>query len=116
VAASYSGDTNYAATTASMVVTAQLPKPNLQINCTPNPVSIQQQLTCSATVSGDHGGTIALTINGAAWASGAPDNTGTFAATRTVQVSSGNYTVAASYSGDTNYAATTTSMMVTAQP
>ncbi len=116
VAANYSGDTNYTATSTSTNVTAQPATPTLGINCTPNPVSYQQQLTCSATVSGDHGGTIALTINGNPWASGAPDGTGTFSATRTVQVSSGTYTVAANYSGDTNYTATSTSTNVTAQP
>ena len=116
VAANYSGDANYTATSASVSVTAQPAMPTLSINCTPNPVGYHQQLTCSATVSGDYGGTIAFTIDGNPWTSGAPNSSGTFSATRTVQVSSGTYTVAANYSGDANYTATSTSEVVTAQP
>jgi len=116
VTANYSGDTNYASASASVAVTAQPATPTLSINCTPNPVSYQQQLTCSSTVSGDLGGTIALTINGNPWASGAPDGSGTFSASRTVHVSSGTWTVTANYSGDTNYSPTSTSVAVTAQP
>ncbi len=100
---------------ASANAVPALPTPTLNINCTPNPVSYHQQLTCTATVSGDYGGTIAFTINGNPWASGAPDGSGTFSASRTVQVSSGSYTVAANYSGDANYASTSTSEIVTAQ-
>ena len=118
VAANYSGDANYTATSASVNVTAQQGTPTLSINCTPNPVGYHQQLTCSATVSGDYGGTIAFTIDGNPWTSGAPDGSRTSSATRTVQVSSGTYTVAARYyfSGDVNDTATSASVSVTAQP
>jgi len=115
VAANYSGDTNYAATSSSVIVTAEPATPTLSINCTPNPVAYHQQLTCSSTVSGDYGGTIAFSINGNAWTSGAPNGSGTFSAIRTVGVSSGSYTVAANYSGDTDYAATNASVIVTAE-
>lgn len=116
VSAAYSGDTNYAPANASVVITAQPATPTLALSCTPNPVSYQHQLTCNATVSGDHGGTIGLTINGNLWTSGAPNANGTFSASRTIQVSSGSYTVMANYSGDVNYAATSTAEIVTAQP
>jgi uncharacterized membrane protein len=116
IEANYSGDTNYAATSASVTVTAEPAAPTLSIICTPNPVGYQQQLTCTSTVSGDHGGTISFTINGNAWTSGAPNGSGTFSATRTVQVSSGSYVIEANYSGDTNYAATSASVTVTAMP
>jgi hypothetical protein len=114
--ANYSGDANYPPATASQVVTATQVTPTLSMNCTPNPVAQGTVLTCTSTVSGDFGGTIAFTINGVAWTSGAPNGSGTFSATRTVGVSSGTYTVAANYSGDTDYAAATNSVQVTAEP
>ncbi len=86
------------------------------INCTPNPAAYQQTLNCTATVSGDFGGTIALTINGLSWTSGAPNGSGSFSASRTVGIGSGSYTVVANYSGDTAYGASSASVTVTAKP
>jgi len=62
------------------------------------------------------GGTIAFTINGGLWTSGVPNGSGTFSATRTVVGSGGTYMVAANYSGDTDYAAISNSVQVTAEP
>jgi DNA-binding beta-propeller fold protein YncE len=101
-------------TGASFTVMPQV-TPTLSLNCTPNPVSYQQQLSCSATVSGDHGGTIAFTLNGSPWTSGAPDSTGTVTAMTVATVSSGTISISANYSGDVQYAAVGKSASVTAQ-
>ncbi|HEY2467005.1 MAG TPA: protease pro-enzyme activation domain-containing protein [Terracidiphilus sp.] len=116
VNAEYTGDSNYAEAGASVVITAKRATPTFTFNCTPNPVHYQQTATCSATVGGDHGGTISFAVNGTTLITGSPDSNGTFSASRAIQVSSGSFTVTANYSGDTNYAPASASITVTAQP
>jgi hypothetical protein len=87
--------------------------PPFFVSCSPSTVTYGQSYICSANVSGDCGGTISLTVNGSAWASGSPNSSGIFTASGVASGGIGAYTIGASYSGDSNYTSATASTTLT---
>lgn len=106
IAASYSGDANYTPGNQPSLIQAvgkNLPQVNLTSSA--NPSQVSQPVTFTATVSGSGGtptGTVTFAVDGTPHGPVALDGSGQ-ATYATANLSAGQHTVTASYSGDANY-------------
>lgn len=108
--ANYSGDSNDAASSATKTVTVSLLKTTTKItSVTPSPVTINQPITVNFSVTarlGQPTGSVAVTSN-----NGGPSCMGTLASGTGACIltftAKGTYTLTATYSGDSNDAAST---------
>jgi hypothetical protein len=118
----YTGDNNYAATTATKTFTIALVTTSLTLTTTPatptagSAPTVSSTLTTATCGSILPTGTITYTLSGTA--SSIPDTVTVSSCTTPVSFSlptlvAGTYTLLASYSGDTNYAATSTTITFT---
>lgn len=101
ISASFGGDSQNSASTSpvlSQVVNKNTP--TLSVSC--SAATYGQTYSCTATVSGDHDGTISLTNNGSAWGSGTPDSGGNVTISAT-GAAAGSWPIVATYSGDSSY-------------
>jgi len=124
LAATYGGDTNFAASAAPPVTltvaktpTATVATPSTTTPALGSTLTVNSTITPTAYASSDPTGTVTFTLDGAqqgtpAVVPGAPSTSGiSFTVT-----SAGNHTVQAAYSGDTNYAASTSSAVTLTVP
>ena len=102
ITASYNGDANFAASSASVPQTVSVATTTTALTSTPNPSSLNQTITFTATVTGQYGGALggtvtltqgSTTLGSVATAYGRATITAAFSAT-------GTYPVIATYSGD----------------
>ncbi len=102
--ATYSGDSSYATSSGALTQVVNLAATTTVLTATPNPSSINQTVTFTATVSGQFGGapggTVTFTQGAGNLGSAAPVN-GKAAITASFPTA-GTYAVTASYSGDAN--------------
>jgi hypothetical protein len=112
ITVSYSGDVTFtASTSAAITQTVNTQNTSTTITSSLNPSTFGQTVTFTATVSasitgsGTPGGTITF-LDGAATL-GAVGLTGGTASLSTSSLSAGNHTITASYSGDSNFGAST---------
>jgi hypothetical protein len=114
ISAAYGGDTTFAPSTVATSLTQTINAPVLQptstlVTSSPNPAIVGQSVTFTATVDPPTGaptGTVTFTIDGKA---GAPVpltvvNGQYQASFSTATLAAGSYTIAAAYSGDSNFA------------
>jgi len=120
--ASYSGDSNYRKSTSTpTTLNGALAIPTVSIAASPNPVSVGDSVTFSATVSGNGvavTGIVTFSDNFGQLGTGTLNGSGV-ATFSTSALTIGSYSVIASYGGDTNYAASTSSgltVVVTVAP
>ena len=118
IKASYSGDTNFATSSDSVLQTVTTASTSTSVSSSSNSSVYGQSVTFTATVTAgtfDNGGTVTFYDNGSALTP-APvlsgTNTATFTTTAT-QLSGGTHTIKASYSGDTNFATSSDSVLQT---
>ena len=110
ITAQYSGDSKYNAATSaalSQVVNAPRVAPNVSLASSPNPSTLGQSVTFTASVTGNAGaasGTVAF-LDGATPISGCSAVTvsGNVAACATTALASGTHSISAQYSGDARY-------------
>jgi hypothetical protein len=115
--AEYGGDTNFAASdSTSLTEVVNQAATTTQLTVAPNPATVGQPVTFTATVSGGSNGvnptgTVTfLALNGAATLGSGPVNSSSGVATFTTSaLPTGAYTITAQYSGDTNFLASTSS-------
>jgi Bacterial Ig-like domain (group 3)/Fibronectin type III domain len=117
VTATYSGDTNYAASTSSALTqTVDQAATTVTLTSSLNPSNTGQTAAFTAVVlaalpgTGTPTGTITFTIDGIAQAPAALGS-GKSATIKTGTLTAGTHTVTATYSGDANYAASTSSAL-----
>ena len=117
ITASYSGDTNFNGSSGSMLQMVTTAGTTTTVTSSTNPSVYGQSVTFTATVSAsgfDNGGTVTFsdgsTSLGTVGLSGS--STATFSTTA-MQLSGGTHTITASYSGDTNFTASSGSMTQT---
>jgi hypothetical protein len=113
IGVTYSGDSSHNPATASATLTINKATPSLTVTCSLSTITYSNLATsaCTASISGGATGTLTWTINGGVWTSTALNGTAWFGAGN----ASGTYTLAAAYSGDANYTATSASASVTVQ-
>lgn len=117
ITASYAGDSNYNASTASATVTiTTLISDTLTVTASPGNANMGQIVALTATIGGigrtAPTGTVNFTSNGALLGSSSVSAAG--AATFTTnQLAAGNDAITATYSGDANYSSSTASTSVT---
>jgi hypothetical protein len=113
IGVTYSGDSSHNPATASTTLTINKATPSLTVTCSLSTITYSNVATsaCTASISGGATGTLTWTINGGAWTSTALNGTAWFGAGN----APGTYTLAAAYSGDANYNATSASTSVTVQ-
>ena len=113
VGATYNGDSNNNAVSASTSITISKATPSISVSCSPNPITYGLQTTnCTSSISGGTTGTETWTINGGAWTStGLNGSAGGFAG-----YSAGSYTIGVSYPGDGNNNAASANTTVTINP
>ncbi len=112
IAAEYTGDANYAATLPAAETTASLTVNQVATDTAVTPgtatIGYGQSATFTATVSSSAGvppdGSVQFLVNGAAY--GSPVALSGATAQLAISEPVGNYTIAAQYTGDANYAAT----------
>lgn len=113
---SYSGDGSRLPSQSPTVPLAGImATPTVNVFCSPNPITYGSTSTCTTAVSGGATGTVAWTINGAAWTttsiSGGAATVSGFSGS-----SVGSYTIGAAYSGDSGNNAGSSSTVLTIQP
>jgi hypothetical protein len=100
--ASYSGDTSFAASSATVTQTVNVASTTTALTSTPNPSGLNQSVTFTATVTGQYGGTpggtVTFTQGSTTLGSAAP--TYGKATLTTAFSATGTYPVIATYSGD----------------
>ncbi|WP_421926120.1 Ig-like domain repeat protein [Neoaquamicrobium sediminum] len=114
IAADYSGVTNYVASNTSLTQTVDQLGTTTALASSLNPSAPGDSVTFTATVAAASGGgtptgTITFTVDGTAQAPVALDASGQ-ASFSTDALAPGAHTIAADYSGDTNYVASNTSL------
>ena len=111
IGALYSGDPNFASSSTTLSQTVNVAPTTTVLTSTPNPSSLNQTVTFTATVTGQYSGQTSgtvtftqgsTTLGSAALALGKTTVTSTFSAT-------GTYPVTATYSGDANDTASVSS-------
>jgi hypothetical protein len=108
VTATYSGDSNHAASSGSETQTVNKATTTTVLTSTPNPSTYHQSVTFTATVTGQFGGTLTGTVtftSGSTTMCNAVTLSSGVATCTYVSLSAGSDSVSAAYSGDTNYAA-----------
>jgi sugar lactone lactonase YvrE len=103
ISASYAGDANYAAATASLMQTVQSASTQVTLAASANPATYAASLTLTATVNGNGGtatGTVSFTDGGTAFGT-ATLNAGV-ATLNTSSLAPGTHTIVANYAGDAN--------------
>ncbi len=89
---------------------------SLDVLCTPNPVPTGSSMQCSAKLpphlSVEPTGTVSFQLDGSVWTSANVDNAGLAVATSLPSLATGAHNITASYSGDTNYLATSGAITV----
>jgi hypothetical protein len=110
VTASYAGDTSFAGS-SSAPVSQPVGKATsfTTLTSSPNPSTAQQQVTLTAAVSGQFGGTAtgSVTFSNGATSLGSATLSGNSAAIMTAALPSGTDSITAAYSGDSNFGAST---------
>jgi hypothetical protein len=121
ISAVYSSDTNYAAST-SATLTEVVNAPALAATTTTlassaNPATTGQSITFSATVAGSAGGAAVPTgnvtfVDGATTLGSGALNSSAIATLETSALTQGSHPITAQYAGDTNYLASTSSVLI----
>jgi hypothetical protein len=113
ISAKYNGDASNLGSTSSalsQVINATITSTTTTLTSSPNPSSVGQAVTFTATVSSSAGsppnGEVVTFYNGAAVLGTAPLSAG-IASLTTSSLQAGTFTITASYSGDANFAAST---------
>ncbi|MGQ3038126.1 MAG: Ig-like domain repeat protein [Neoaquamicrobium sediminum] len=117
IAADYSGDTNYVASNTSLTQTVDQLGTTTSLASSLNPSAPGDSVTFTATVVAASGGgtptgTITFTVDGTPQTPVTLDGSGQASLT-TAALASGAHTIAADYSGDTDYVASTASLIQT---
>ncbi|MEX4009270.1 Ig-like domain repeat protein [Neoaquamicrobium sediminum] len=117
IAADYSGDTNYVASNTSLTQTVDQIGTTTSLASSLNPSAPGDSVTFTATVVAASGGgtptgTITFTVDGTPQTPVTLDGSGQASLT-TAALASGAHTIAADYSGDTDYVASTASLIQT---
>jgi RHS repeat-associated protein len=120
VTAVYSGDGAYQSTQRDMALTVysgQVIITAETLVCTPFAVYDGNLISCKMHIPGGATGTVSFTIAGSAWASATVDQNGDAVVYNGLQGAiAGDYLVAATYSGDSNFASATASTTAVAVP
>lgn len=110
--AAYVGDSTYAGSTSN-VVTLQVGQAttSLRLASAPNPSTLGQTVTFTATATGEYGGTATgpVTFSSGSTSLGSASLTGDVAIFSTSSLAVGTYSVTASYGGDSNFQTSTSS-------
>ncbi|MGP4002228.1 beta strand repeat-containing protein [Streptomyces sp. 8N706] len=108
VTATYNGDSDFAASTGTDTHAVNQASTSTTLSGTPDPSVFGQSVTFTATVAavapgaGTPTGTVTFTISGGPTLTGALDASGV-ASVSTSTLPAGNYSITATYNGDTNY-------------
>ena len=123
ITASYSGDTNFTASSNGALQTVTAASTSTSVTSSTTASVFGQSVTFTATVTPqvantfDNGGTVTFsdgsTSLGTATLSGSSTVTATFSTTVAHLLSGGTHTITASYSGDTNFTLSSNSMLQT---
>jgi hypothetical protein len=111
----YAGDTNHAGSNGTLSITVAQATTTVTIAATPNPSTLGQTVTFTITVSGNGGvpgGTVTLLADGTALGTTQTLNNGTATVT-SAALAVGAHSMTATYSGDINDAASSTSTAFT---
>lgn len=107
--ANWPADVNYLAATATQTIAAATASSNTILTSSLNPAALGQKVTLAAMVTSTIGGspTGTVTFYDGATTLGSSPLSGTQATFSTTSLSAGTHSIAASYSGDANYGAST---------
>ncbi|WP_263367852.1 Ig-like domain repeat protein [Edaphobacter bradus] len=106
ITATYSGDSNYNTSVATLTQTVTKITPTVTVSAAPNPSTFGGSVTITATVAAGATGTVTFTSGGVTLGSGTLNGSGVASfATTTLPV--GSDTITASYGGDATYNAAT---------
>jgi len=87
--------------------------PSLALSCTPNPIPSGGSANCTAELPSGATGTVSFSMDGQpAWSTADVDGKGSAPASTLSGLQPGNHTLSASYSGDSNYNATSQTLAV----
>jgi hypothetical protein len=114
ITAVYGGDSDFSGSTSPAVnQVVGKASSNTTLTSSPNPSSSGQSVTFTATVSGQFGGTVTgtITFSNGSTSLGSASLTGNSAGLTTTALPQGTDTITAAYSGDSNFAASTSSSL-----
>jgi hypothetical protein len=109
ITAIYNGDSNFSASnTAQLNITPGAAPTSTAVSSSANPSTAGQSVTFTANISGAGAtGTVTFTVDGTQHAASVSGNTASFT---TTALTVGSHTITAAYSGDLNFAASTSSL------
>jgi hypothetical protein len=116
ISAVYAGDAvDSASSSAALTENVYKVTPSISITCSPGALSYGQSVACTASVGSGATGNVSWTINGGEWTTSVLNRGSTVAAGGASLLSIGVATIQASYQGDANDSAVTTSTSVIVQ-
>jgi large repetitive protein len=122
ITAVYTGDGTFGGSDATVVVTVSLPSTALTLQASPLAIQPGQTLTLTATVqpagggSGTPTGTVTVKDGSTVLGTGTLNGSGATSISTNALATAGTHTLVATYSGDSNFAGTARSLLVTVSP